>query len=103
MPKSQGRGAVPIFGNLPAHKRPVQRTLLHFWLKQHGISRDGFAKKLGCTSKMVDHYCDGQCVPGLAIAFQIEKVTQGAVSAATWLGTDMGKMQWEEIQRRAKE
>lgn len=85
-----------------ANKRPSQPTILSLWLKSHGISRDKFARQVGCSGKNVDFWCDGKTIPTLHFAFMIEKETEGGVPAETWLGTDIGKHLWTEIQKRVK-
>ncbi len=85
-----------------ANKRPRERGQLHEWLKQHGLSRDSFAKLIGCNGKTLDFWCDGQSIPTLHYAFMIEMVTEGSVGVETWLGTTMGKMIWEETRKRAE-
>lgn len=100
MGNKRGAKPIPIYGKLPANKRPISRTLLHFYLQQHAISRSAFARKMGCNPNMVDYWCDGRCVPSLLYAFMIEKVTEGGVPAAAWLGTDVGRMQWARAQER---
>lgn len=77
--------------------------MLHEWIKAHGLSRDAFAKLVGCNGKMVDFWCDGQVIPGLIYAFKIEQVTEGSVSAEMWLGTDIGKFYWRDLERRVQE
>jgi hypothetical protein len=91
-----------ITNGLHAYYRPVYQTLLSLWLKKHAISRASFARQVGCQEKMVHYWCNGQCLPTLPYAFQIEKVTAGAVSAATWLGSEIGRTTWNQIQQRAK-
>lgn len=96
------RPAPLYYGNTPANKRPINQTLLHTWLKQHGISRNGFARMVGCNPKMVDYWSDGRCIPNLIYAFQIEAVTEGGVSADSWLGTEAGRLAWAGVQENAK-
>lgn len=84
------------------NKRPQQATVLSLWLKAQGMTRVEFAKRVGCNKKMVDYWCAGRCVPTLAYAFMIEKVTKGGVSASVWLGTAVGQQQWKLIEDRAR-
>lgn len=85
-----------------ANKRPQQHTTLHLWCKSHSISRDKFARLIGCSHKNVDYWCDGRTTPTLHFAFMIEKITEGGVPVETWLGTDLGRHLWNEIQKKAK-
>jgi DNA-binding transcriptional regulator YdaS (Cro superfamily) len=96
----RGPRPLPIYGNLPANKRPKQTTLLEVWLKANGISHDAFARLVGCNERMVDYWCEGRCVPSLIYAFMIERATKGEVPAPVWLGTEIGKMQWRRIEDR---
>jgi hypothetical protein len=99
--QKRGPSALPLYGNLPAHKRPKRYTLLHYWLKENSVARTSFARQVGCNACMVNYWADGRCVPSLPYAFMIEKITEGAVSAATWLGTEVGKAIWNDIQKKA--
>ncbi len=90
-----------MYAGLPANKRPVNRTLLYVWLKQHGISKDAFARLVGCDEKLVDFWCNGQVIPTLPYAFMVEKVTKGGVGAATWLGTELGRLVWNDLESKA--
>lgn|SRR3990167_2177681 len=101
MASKRGVRPIPIYGKLPANKRPISRTLLHFYLENHGISRSAFARKVGCNPNMVDYWADGRCIPDLPYAFMMEKVTEGGVSAGTWLGTEIGRLLWSRIQEKA--
>lgn len=94
--------ALPITGKLRPHQRPVERTLLYAWLKAHQVSMKTLRDRVGCAPKMVDYWCNGQCIPSLPYAFQIEKVTDGGVPATSWLGTEMGRIAWNVIQTRVK-
>jgi hypothetical protein len=97
-----GPQPLPIYGGVPTNKRPAQRTVLHLWLTSRGVGRDTFAKQLGCNHRMVDYWCDGRCIPGLVYAFAIEKITNGGVPAAAWLGTDIGRMLWTRVEKRMR-
>lgn len=93
--------AVSIYSGAP-NKRPKQETLLALWMKSRGISQDKFARLVGCNGKMVDYWTTGRCLPGLLYAFMIEKVTEGGVGVESWIGLEIAKEQWHQMQRRAK-
>lgn len=100
MRHKRGPAALPIYGNVATNKRPAAFTLLHFWLRERGISLTAFARTVGCDVKTLEFWCTGRCLPSLTYAFAIEKATEGGVSAATWLGTPIGKMLWARIEER---
>lgn len=100
--RKPGPAPLPIYGKIPANKRPIQLTLLSMWLKSRGISRDAFARKVGCNDKMVDYWCEGRCIPTLPYAFAIEKATEGGVPVPSWLGTEVGRAQWKRIEEKAQ-
>lgn len=83
-----------------AHTRPHHETILELWLKSHGISKNKFARTLGCNGRMVDYWCAGRALPGLIYAFLIERATEGGVPAETWLGTELGKYHWMQAEKR---
>ncbi len=99
--KRRWKRVSPYFG-LAANKRPRSKTLLDLWLKKRGISHNAFSRQVGCNEKLVDFWCDGQVIPSLHYALMVEKVTEGGVSAVTWLGSPLGRALWNDIQKRAK-
>ena len=83
-------------------QRPVERSALAMWLRVRGISKARFASSLGCSKKSLDFWCDGQVVPTLIWAFRIERATGGGVPAVSWLGLEIAKTQWNELERKAR-
>ena len=50
----------------------------------HNTNRAMFGDAIGCTRQYVSLLEHGQCAPGLAFAFAIERVTCGRVPAKAW-------------------
>lgn len=76
--------------------------MLGLWLKAHGISKNKAALLIGCSAKMIDLWCAGRVIPGLLYAMKIEQVTSGGVGMEMWVGTSIGKYQWNEIEKRIR-
>ena len=66
--------------------RPRKReTKFSRWIDASRMTRDEVAVALDVNRTHLDKVCRGGCRPGLALALQIEKLTQGAIPAAEWL------------------
>jgi transcriptional regulator with XRE-family HTH domain len=88
----------------PVEKELAERaeTPLGVWMKEHGVSIYEMAKLLGVDRHNVRFWLHGKNLPGLVVAFRIEKATNGEVPAAAWLGTELGKRLWKEGTARRK-
>lgn len=82
-------------------QRPIEETAFAVWLKAHGITKNGAARLLGCAPRMIDLWCTGRVIPSLIYAFGIEAFTEGGVSVDMWLGTQIGRHNWQEFKRRS--
>ena len=69
-------------------------TPLQAWLKMTGRSKYSIAKEMGVDPKIVTVWVSGRGLPSLLNAFKIEKATKGGVPAVSWLGTELGRILW---------
>jgi transcriptional regulator with XRE-family HTH domain len=74
----------------PPKKRRVGRPRkeegkLSRWLDAQGMSRYELAARLDIARPHVDRICRGVRRPSLELAIAIEKLTDGAVPAASWI------------------
>ncbi len=66
--------------------RPRKReTQLSRWIDASGMTRDEVADKLGIVRTYLDVLCRGEGRPGLELAFEIERLTRGALPASEWI------------------
>lgn len=63
---------------------------------------EGLADRVGCCRLAIQLWRDGKVIPNLIYAFRLEEVTKGKVSVAGWLGTDLGRMNWETVCQRSE-
>jgi len=62
--------------------------LLARYLKDTGTSQKTFAALAGVDQSVVSRLARQQIQPGLDLAFRIEKLTDGAVPAASWVSCE---------------
>jgi len=55
------------------------------YLDAHGVSNKAFAERVGCSRVMVSLMRAGTTPPGLRLAAKIERETDGAVPATSWV------------------
>lgn len=67
-----------------ANQRAMPNLLARF-LDKHGLSQVEFSRMVHCSPVMVSLWTSGKRKPGLAYALVIEKVTNGAIPAFTWV------------------
>jgi DNA-binding XRE family transcriptional regulator len=84
-------------------KRPHCPTPLAAWLRKMGSSAASFARLVGCNRRTAQLWVNGQCLPSLIYAYKIDEITRGEVPPASWLGTEIGKAEWEAKGRAARE
>lgn len=87
---------------LDTRTRPKSETLLRKWMEETGHGTYTLGKELGIHPETVKFWADNQQLPTLVDAFRIEKLTAGAVPVASWLGTQLGKVTWNERMSNAK-
>ena len=78
-----------------AGTRPKEDTILARWIVEHDMSRWEFAELLKRRYNTVCAWADGRALPGLINAILIEQATHGGVPMTSWLGTTLGRMEWE--------
>ncbi len=54
-------------------------------LETHGISRKDFAEQIGIDQSVLSRFCNSLARPGLDKAIAIERATDGAVPASSWV------------------
>jgi DNA-binding XRE family transcriptional regulator len=55
------------------------------WIDREGLTREHVAEKLGITKSALNYVANGQRLPGLKLAFDIERLTKGEITARSWL------------------
>lgn len=55
------------------------------WLQRSGRSRAQVARDIGCSKSYFSQLANGQRQPSLALAARIERLSGGAVPAASWI------------------
>lgn len=73
------------------------------WLGAQELSHSAFARRLGASLKMVEYWANGQALPGLVYAFRIERATKGGVPVSSWLGTELGRLQWSLLDQKSEQ
>ncbi len=58
---------------------------LRTFLKENGLRQAEFAERVGTTQGMISRLVSGVVVPSLDLAVRIERITDGAVPAASWI------------------
>ena len=77
-------------------ERAPLETPLRAYLDAHPeVSPYELAKQLGCDYKSVRMWSNGWTMISLVYAFKLEQVTQGAIPASSWLGTELAKAQYD--------
>lgn len=78
-------------------------TLLYEWMcgAGSGYSSRTLAWNIGVTQRALLNVAYGHSMPSLVTAYKIEQVTEGAVPVESWLGTDIGRAQWKELEVRS--
>ncbi len=79
-----------------AKKRPRGRprkkeSKLSTWMDSQGLTRDAVATRLKIQRTYLDKLCRAESRPSLELAFEIEKLTRGAVPASDWLAVPAHK------------
>lgn len=64
------------------------------WLETTGTSFYNFARRVDMKPDRLAYLARGQMLPDLGIAFRVQAITKGAVPAASWLGTTLGREVW---------
>lgn len=59
------------------------------------------AEAAGLDRQTLQHVADGKQLPSLLAAFRLDAVTQGAVPVASWLGTDLARSLWAQMEERS--
>jgi len=69
----------------PGRGRPrASENALSKWIDAAGLTRNAVAKALGIPKPSLDRICRDERRPNLDLAFQIERVTDGKISAKSW-------------------
>ncbi len=76
--------------NLP-EVTPEVDSPLGLYLKLNGVTEAAFARAMGGVHTSVKTWADGSSVPSLVAAYEIERVTKGAVPMEAWLGMARAK------------
>jgi transcriptional regulator with XRE-family HTH domain len=79
----------------------IESTVLDDWRVSKGWSLELLSKKLGITLVSVKRWCRGQTIPSLPLAFWIEYVTKGGVPVVSWMGTRLGKSEFNHYMQES--
>ncbi len=60
------------------------RERLKSWRKKSGLSQEGLAELVGCSQQAISNIENGERAPWLALAFDLERVSDGQVPARMW-------------------
>ena len=90
------------FAKVPAWDRVKEETLLLRWMKSKRKTCEEVARGTDASVRSVKYWMNGQALPCLVSAFKIEAYTQGKVPVAYWLGTAVGKAQWNCLTAKGK-
>jgi transcriptional regulator with XRE-family HTH domain len=71
---------------------------LEIYLKHMNISQRGFAKNIGTTPNHLGRLMKGQSIPGLELAYRIQKWTGDLISIDEWLPHELR----QDIDREAQ-
>ena len=61
---------------------------LEKYLKHRGVTQRHFAKKIGTTPNNLSSLINGKSIPGIRLAYKIEKATGGLVTLYDWVPED---------------
>jgi hypothetical protein len=75
---------------MPHKSQFTSTTALAHWLSMHGMTTREFGRRLGDRSSgRVNGWVKGTMVPSIVIAYEIERLTEGAVPMEAWLSIPM--------------
>ena len=58
------------------------------YLTASGLTQEKFSRRVGVSQETISKLCTGAQGPSLRLAAAIERETQGAVPAISWVGRD---------------
>jgi hypothetical protein len=67
------------------------KSPLGIYLKMNGLSLTSFVRAIGVEYRTAMEWTRGESLPTLPAAFEIEKITKGAVPMEAWLGLPQAK------------
>lgn len=62
----------------------LHMSTLSTYLKANGVTQEAFAEQIGVSQAHIAKIC-GVKKPSLAVALRIERATDGAVPASSWI------------------
>lgn len=71
---------------------------LEIYLKHFHISQRGFAKNIGTTPNHLGRLIKGQSMPGLELAYRIQKMTGDLITVDEWIPNELR----QDIEREAQ-
>jgi transcriptional regulator with XRE-family HTH domain len=72
------------------------------YLKLNGISLSSFTRALGVDFKTIQELHSGASVPGLATAYEIERLTKGVVPMEAWLIVPKARASLKRFRERSE-
>lgn len=71
--------------------RRTPQSPLAVWLDANGITMREFGRRIGINHSKLSGIIDGRALPGLIVAYEIDRLTQGEVPMESWLGVHIAK------------
>lgn len=90
-PKHMPRPSEDEVGGPSGEQDPMHLSPLGIYMKGNGISKTAFSKAMGIAHKTTLELCSGKTMPGLVMAWEIERVTKGVVPMEAWLAMPQAK------------
>lgn len=72
-------------------ERRVAKSPLAFWLDANGMTMREFSRRIGIPHSKLSGIIDGRALPGVIVAYEVERLTKGEVAIESWLGVDIAK------------
>ena len=78
-------------------KRKTVNTPLAAWLNANGMTMREFGRRIGIPHSRLSGIVDGKAMPGLIVAYECERLTQGEVPMESWLGMGWARKKMTEL------
>lgn len=71
--------------------RRVAKSPLAVWLDANACTMREFSRRIGIPYSKLSGIIDGKAMPGVVVAYEIERLTNSEVPIESWLGVELGK------------
>lgn len=72
-------------------ERRVAKSPLAVWLDANGCTMREFSRRIGIPHSKLSGIIDGKALPGVIVAYEIERLTNSEVPIESWLGVEIAK------------